>query len=112
MVNDDGYEYTQNFDGIQKQQGTTTFFNMKCCVGKGGAQTKTLRDECHGFVEQQILVARKDPSLFFVNILEGDASFRAKPKFERLLNANPDVRSQVFVGTVDDYREWIVEWLR
>ena len=39
-----GFDYTENFDAIQTIKDAFIYINMKCVVGKGGAQTRSLRE--------------------------------------------------------------------
>jgi hypothetical protein len=46
----DGFDYSEDFDGIQYLKLKKVYINLKCIVGKGGAQTRSLR-EVYWFVE-------------------------------------------------------------
>jgi len=60
MTQPDGYEYTEDLDGLQLftlQIGLilmNVYLNFKSVVGPGGAQTRTLRDECYAFILAQL----------------------------------------------------------
>jgi hypothetical protein len=47
MLNDDGYEYSENFDGLILKNNNKFYFNLKFVCGNGGAQTRTLREIYH-----------------------------------------------------------------
>jgi hypothetical protein len=107
-----GFDYSEDFDGLQKIGGSTVYINMKCVVGKGGAQTRSLR-EVYWFVEGQLkllLAGAADPSsVFFANILDGDEAAHTMGKFRYLL-AQPEyaaVRDNVYVGDLQSYFEWV-----
>jgi len=44
MMKDDGYEWTENFDGKLIKNKNTFYFNLKFVCDNGGAQTRTLRN--------------------------------------------------------------------
>ena len=53
MINADGFEWTENFDGKIKRNDKTIRFNLKMVCDNGGAQTRTLREVYH-FIECQL----------------------------------------------------------
>ena len=53
MKNSNGYEYTENFDGLLIKNTNKYYFNLKFVCDKGGAQTRTLREEYH-FIKCQM----------------------------------------------------------
>lgn len=111
MKQDDGFDYTENFDGMQTIGGRRVLYNLKCVVGTGGSQTRTLRDECAPFVEAQLqyLLAHREDTSLFINVFDGDEAARTLPKFARLL-ALPEYASvarQVYVGDLKGAFPWI-----
>jgi hypothetical protein len=109
-----GFDYSEDFDGLQKIGDSTVYINMKCVVGKGGAQTRSLR-EVYWFVEGQLklLLAGSTGSssapVFFANILDGDEAAHTMSKFRYLLS-QPEyaaVRDNVYVGDLQSYFEWV-----
>lgn len=113
MIDNDGFEYTEDFDGkIQQKTDTddiTIYFNLKFCCDAGGAQTRTLREVYH-FIKCQIkYIARmnkpttpnkkekhtekqkKNSSIYFINILDGDASNKNIKKFIYLLTKEKEI---------------------
>lgn len=90
-----GFDYTEDFDG---RQGNL-LYNFKVVCGKGGAQTRSLREVYH-FVEAQIKLDHK--TKFFFNILDGDCSYDSMKHFKYLLEQhnNPD---NIFVGDMDQF---------
>jgi hypothetical protein len=110
MTKVDGFDWTENFDGIQKFEGDkTVFINLKCIVGTGGYQTRTLRDECYKFVLYQLkyLEANPKPEYYFANIFDGDESAKKMPMFQYLLQQYEPLKKYVYVGDLAGYFEWI-----
>lgn len=110
MKFDDGYDYTENFDGVQDLDDVSIYVNMKCVCGQGGSQERTLRDETHMFVRCQLeyMLATNDQSLYFANVLDGDKSKKSMVYFQNLLNKPKyiNVNNRVFVGELKDYIDW------
>ncbi len=111
----DGFDYSEDFDGVQVVGPTHIYVNLKCIVGKGGSQTRSLR-EVYWFVEGQLhvlqsLLPAERSTTFFANILDGDEAHAVLEKFRYLL-ALPtfaDVRSHVYVGDLKGYFSWFQE---
>jgi len=103
----DGFDYSEDFDGSQSVGGNTVYVNLKCIVGKGGSQTRSLR-EVYWFVEGQLRTLRSVDGVYFANILDGDEADVAMPKFDYLLRlpAYGDVRTRVYVGDLKGYFDW------
>ena len=73
-VYDFGYDISENFDGIQEIKEKKIYINFKCVCGKGGSQTRTLR-EVYWFIEGQFKVLLKDKyNVYFANIIDGDTA--------------------------------------
>ena len=111
MRNDDGFDYTENFDGKQAFGATTVWINLKSVVGTGGSQTRTLRDECYPFVSAQLNYLNKShqTSYLFANIFDGDEAASRMRMFAYLL-ALPeyaDVKKYVYVGDLRGYFDWL-----
>jgi hypothetical protein len=50
----DGFDYSEDFDGVQQVPGDKiVYINLKCIVGKGGSQTRSLR-EVYWFIEGRL----------------------------------------------------------
>ena len=65
-------DYTEDFDGVQTVNNKKIYINLKCIVGKGGAQTRSLR-EVYWFIDGQLNVLKNtNDDVYFVNILDGD----------------------------------------
>jgi len=116
MKRDDGFDWTEDFDGKQVFDEKEVFINLKSVVGTGGSQTRTLRDECYPFIEAQLqyLCASTNKTQHFANIFDGDEA-AAKMRMYNYLLGLPEysaVRSQVYVGDLCGYFSWIQSRLR
>lgn len=103
-----GFDYSENFDGKQIINNNIIYINFKCVVGKGGSQTRSLR-EVYWFIEGQLKVLHKINNIYFANILDGDEAHNCLTKFNYLL-ALPEynrVVCNVYVGDLKNYFEWV-----
>jgi hypothetical protein len=111
MLKEDGFDYTENFDGKQEFSSNTVWVNLKSVVGTGGSQTRTLRDECYPFVNAQLLYLVKSNSsnCFFANIFDGDEAASKMKMFHYLLGLPEfsDVKKYVYVGDLKGYFAWV-----
>ena len=96
---DDGFEYTENFDGVQVYQDKLYFYNLKMVCDRGGAQTRSLK-LVYSFIKEQLTFLEHNPSIkiYFINILDGDESFRCMKKFNHLLEKHSSVKNNIFCG--------------
>ncbi len=102
----DGFEYTEDFDGETKlNEKQSLLINFKMICGKGGSQTRSLREVYH-FVKEQINYLKNYDNYYFVNILDGDESARCFNKFCYLLDRFPDVKARCFVGDLYSFNKW------
>lgn len=111
MRKDDGFDYTENFDGKQVFSSNTILINMKSVVGTGGSQTRTLRNECYQFVNAQLcyLIKSKNTKYYFANIFDGDEASSKMKMFHYLLE-RPEfykVKKYIYVGDLKGYFSWI-----
>ena len=124
MIYKDGYDYTENFDGLQQIYTKQIFINLKSVVGKGGSQTRTLRDECYPFVESQLRLLLKMATVatvatdatvpiitppYFANIFDGDEAGKSMEKFNGHLLCLPEYKTvckRVYVGDLLGYFDW------
>ena len=111
MRNENGFDFTENFDGKQLFTTNTVWINLKSVVGSGGSQTRTLRDECYPFVAAQLdyLLKSNKTDCFFANIFDGDEASSKMKMFHYLLEL-PEfitVKKYVYVGDLKDYFEWL-----
>jgi hypothetical protein len=117
-----GFDYSEDFDGCQivdssPQSKKQIYINMKCIVGQGGAQTRSLR-EVYWFIEGQLQTliklanqpgqtqpAQQSNNIYFVNILDGDCCHKFMPQFNYLLGL-PEyaaVKNNIYVGDLHTY---------
>lgn len=104
-----GFDFTENFDRVLRDPvSSNTYFNFKFIVGRGGAQTRSLKD-VYGFVRiqyqhvwsclQRCVIAPR-----FVNILDGDECARREPMFDWLREQFPHhTHAYVYVGDLYGY---------
>jgi hypothetical protein len=105
----DGFDWTENFDGVLQHNDATIFVNLKFVCSAGGAQTRTLREVYH-FIRAQAnhISTLQSCNTYFVNILEGDACAVAQNKFKFALKPScRATRKQIFVG---DMAAFTVFW--
>ena len=109
MVQDDGFDYTEDFDGCMEIDKRNFWVNLKCVVGTGGSQTRTLRDECYRFLNAQLefLVHKRPENCYFVNIFDGDEAASKMRLFRYLLGLYPDVSDRVYVGDLTGFASWL-----
>ena len=111
-VEEDGFDYSEDFDGRQFHHKKEIFLNMKCIVGKGGAQTRSLR-EVYWFIQGQLLVLKKAgrDNLYFANILDGDEAHAVMSKYQYLLGLKEfaDVKDKIYVGDLKGYIDWFAQ---
>lgn len=89
---EDAFDWTENFDGLTHHRGKKIYFNFKFVVGSGGAQTRSLREVYH--------YIKKQKGYIFVNILDGDESFRRRRHFRHMLSLTK------YVGDSYDFPAW------
>lgn len=112
----DAFEYTENFDGKAIKGNNTIYFNLKFCCGAGGALNRTLREVYH-FIKLQVeFIKKRNPelvdSIYFINILDGDTSYKNINKFKYLLQKeNLDkkeikiLNKFIFIGSMYDFNK-------
>jgi hypothetical protein len=105
--NKDGFDYSEDFDGSQEINSNVVYINLKCIVGKGGSQTRSLR-EVYWFIQGQLKTLEHNTNIYFANILDGDEAYSTKSKFEYLLNLEEfdKVKSKVYIGDLKGYFDW------
>jgi hypothetical protein len=106
----DGFDYSEDFDGSQTFGEKKVYLNLKCIVGTGGSQTRSLR-EVYWFMQGQLNVLKTTQNIYFANILDGDEANSVLPKFDYLRNLEDykDVKSSVYVGDLKGYLNWTTE---
>ena len=107
MKDIDGFDWTEDFDGYQEINNLKLYMNLKMICDKGGSQTRTLREVYH-FVKTQLEYLLLHPEIkdtYFMNILDGDESFRNMEKFKYLLSKEKYalVKDYIFVGNMEEF---------
>lgn len=109
----DGFDYSENFDGIQTISTKSIYINLKCVVGSGGSQTRSLR-EVYWFIEGQLNVLLNQSrsiapnTIYFANILDGDQASSVFDKFNYLLDlpTYSSIKEYIYVGDLKNYFNW------
>ena len=103
----DGFDYSEDFDGIQSIKDNKVYINLKCIVGKGGVQTRSLR-EVYWFIEGQGKTLKSIENVYFANILDGDEAHSSMSKFAYLLSLPEfqSVKHRIYVGDLKGYFDW------
>lgn len=114
-VKRNGFDYSEDFDGFQKIHSYKIYLNLKCIVGKGGSQTRSLR-EVYWFIEGQLNVLKKNENIeniYFANILDGDEAFSCKDKFEYLksLSIYSEIKDKIYIGDLKNYFKWFEQFI-
>jgi hypothetical protein len=108
MISDDGYEWSENFDGKFIKDGKTYYFNLKFVCDTGGAQTRTLREVYH-FIKNQMkcIIKNNSSDVYFINILDGDTAHNNMSKFNYLLNNDEfaEIKKYVFIGSLYKFQK-------
>ena len=93
----DEFEWTEDFDGQFYIGETRYLVNFKMIVGKGGAQTRSMREVYH-FIKCQeaYLLSSGDRNTVFLNVLDGD-SVGAKMNVMRKA-CSDDGSRKIFIG--------------
>jgi len=106
---EDGYEWTEDFDGYNLMKSNKYYFNFKFVCDRGGSQTRTLK-EVYSFVKSQFehLKKYKPTDKYFINILDGDQAHANIDKFKYLENIkeNKDFSKYVYVGDMAGFNDW------
>lgn len=110
----DGYELTETFDSIILVNRKKLYFNFKFVCDSGGAQTRSLREVYH-FIHAQCeyLLKSNKTNEYFINVLDGDCSYKARNKFNYLLNKDcySSIKKYVFIGDSFELFSKKKDWL-
>ena len=112
MKNQDGLEWSENFDAYLDYRNKDFYFNLKIICDNGGAQTRSIRETYH-FMKYQMEHIKTYKSDFpkekyFINILDGNACNRSMKNFLYLMN-KPEYKFQkpyVFVGDMKQFQHY------
>jgi hypothetical protein len=111
LVNNDGFEWTENFDGLLNKNSNQYYFNLKFVCDSGGAQNRSLREVYH-FIKCQLehLKKFKSKNIYFINILDGDTShsFKDKYKYLREKEEYKDFIKYLYIGDLFDFTNEVV----
>jgi len=103
FTRNDGYEWTENFDGYYKND-IEYYFNLKFVCDEGGSQTRTLKEVYH-FIKTQAKYLLKNPgNIKFINILDGDNCFNNMDKFNYILEKNKEIKQNIFIGDLHSFQ--------
>lgn len=108
----DGFDWTEDFDGEQNINSMKYLYNFKFVTEGGGAQTRTLR-ECAHFIKAQLdYLKHNNNDIYFVNIFDGDCSYKFQTCFNYLLSKPRynDVKKYIFVGDMKNFQDWYLEF--
>ena len=109
----DGFEYTEDFDGVQITENEKIFINLKSVCGAGGSQTRTLREVYHFIHGQCKWLEQNNQSVYFANILDGDQAHRRMPLLKNALtHYDPEVQKRIYIGDLNSYFEWFKLFVR
>jgi hypothetical protein len=110
----DGFDYTEDFDGYQCIHSKDIYYYLKCIVGKGGAQTRSLR-EVYWFIQGQLsyLLHEETNHIYFVNILDGDVCHSYMDKYNYLLTLEEykDIYTKIYVGDLFGFSKWFQQFI-
>lgn len=100
-----GYEYTEDMDGYINVNKIDIYYNLKFIVGSGGAQTRSLRETYHFIIRQVEYILNNKTNTIFINILDGDESYKNMNKFKYLLDKykKNKIRKSIFVMDLKEY---------
>jgi hypothetical protein len=110
MKKNDGFEWTENFDGKINKNNTTFYFNLKFVCDSGGSQTRSNREVYH-FIKFQLeyLLKFNTIDIYFINILDGDNCYNSMEKFKFLLDKEKynKINKYLFIGSLYQFQKKI-----
>ena len=115
---ENGFEWTEDFDGLSIIGDKKLYFNLKFICDAGGAQTRSLREVYH-FTKCQLEYLynqeTSDPkNVYFINILDGNTAMKHLSKFQFLINKEKyhSSRNNIFVGDMYTFNTWYASLLQ
>lgn len=110
MTRYDAFDWTEDFDGRQNYNDIILYYNLKMVCDSGGAQTRTLREVSH-FIRAQLDYTIKyhiNQPKYFVNILDGDTSYKLIDKYNYILNKKKYkyAANFIYVGDMYNFQHW------
>lgn len=115
MINDNGYEYTENFDSKLLYNNNILYFNFKFVCDVGGFQTRTLREVYYFIIYQLEYLLKNDKNnTYFINILDGDTCYNNMNKFLYLQNKEKykKVINNIFIGDLHNFQKYYLKYIR
>ena len=67
-IYENGYEFTEDIDGLYKINDIILYYNLKMVCNQGGSQTRTLRESYH-FINCQLNYVLNNNNCYFINNL-------------------------------------------
>ena len=109
LDNDNGFEWTEDFDGLSIINEKKFYFNLKFICDAGGAQTRSLREVYH-FVKCQLEYLNKYQleNIYFINILDGNTCIKHLSKFKYLIKKEQYTKiiNNIFIGDLYTFNDW------
>ena len=100
-----GFEWTENFDGYIKINNNNYYFNLKFVCDNGGMQTRTLREVYH-FIIYQI-------NYLTINNLNNNIYFNNYSKFIYLINKYDDnIKKFIFIGSLYEFQKYYNQFIK
>ena len=112
LKNVDGFEWSEDFDGIQEFGENKLYYNLKFVCGVGGSQTRSLREVYHFIRGQLKYLLKENQNLYFINILDGDTCYTHKDKFNYLVSKKKytEISSNIFIGDMKSFHKWFISF--
>jgi hypothetical protein len=105
----DRFDYTEDFDCIQNIKHVNLFYNLKMICDDGGAQTRSL-NIVYNFIDTQMcyLLKERADDVYFINILDGDTSYKSMKYFHYLTSKEiyREILPFIFVGDMEQFSKW------
>ena len=118
MKQEDGLEWSENFDAYLNYHNKDFYFNLKIICDNGGAQTRSIRETYH-FMKYQMEHIKRYKSDFptekyFINILDGNACNRSMKNFYYLMNKpeNKFQKPYIFVGDMKQFQDYWFNFIK
>ena len=103
---DNGYEYTENFDGKIIINEKIYYINLKFVCDNGGSQQRTLKD-VYNFIKCQLenILIFNSTNIYFINILDGNTCFNNMHKFKYLINKEKylNIKKYIYIGDLYEF---------
>ena len=106
MKKNDGFEWTEDFDGKIINNNKICYFNLKFVCDKGGAQTRSLREVYH-FISYQLehLLKFNTTNKYFINILDGDTCYNYMNIYLKNKNKYSKIIKYIFIGNMKEFEQ-------